>query len=120
MKKFLYNLACFCLPIILVVVCYFVYYQHSNSLYNKVESTDAIYIWGDSQLKAGLDLQLISKLTNKKVYSAAGGGSGVYDFLVFIEHIPDDSRVILPISNFALMRKRDKKKLDIPLGSCLN
>lgn len=107
MKKFLYNLACFCLTIIFVVVCYFVYYQHLDSVYNKVESTYAIYSWGDSQLKAGLDLQLISKLTNKKVHSAAGGGSGVYDSLVFIEHVPSDSRVILSISNFALMRNRD-------------
>ena len=82
---------------------------------NKIDKENSVFIWGDSQAKYGIDLKLFSSLLGKKVYSAAGGGAGVYDFLVFAETVPDSSSVILSISELALLREKDKNRLGIPM-----
>jgi hypothetical protein len=79
------------------VVCYF----QKEKEYSK----DGIYVWGDSQIYQGLDLSILSSGLSKQVLSAAGHASAVYDFLVSIEHIPDNSTCIIEFPEMAFFRR---------------
>ena len=101
MKGFIKKTAWFVLllfvPMVAIhVVCYF----QKERKYSK----DTIYVWGDSQIQQGLDLSLLSSGLSKQVLSAAQHGSGVYDFLVSIEHIPDGSTCIIEFPELAFFR----------------
>jgi hypothetical protein len=115
MKKFLINLIVFLLSIFFVISGYALYYLHTFHSINKIPADNAIFIWGDSQANKGFDLDLIRKVTGKKVYSAARGGAGVYDFLVFTDAVPPNASVVLSISPLAQIRGRDKNNAGIPV-----
>lgn len=74
-----------------------------------------IYIWGDSQTFQGIDIDLLQKLTRRKILSSALHGSGVYDFLVFTEKVPDSCFCIVGYSQCCLLRK---KELDNNRSGC--
>lgn len=78
--------------------------------YNSKNYNNAIFVWGDSQTYRGLDLQVLEEKTDKKVYSYAVRGAGVYDFLNFSEKIPDNSTVILGVSKPSQLRGKEKDK----------
>jgi len=84
---------------------------------NYKSSANTIFIWGDSQAKAGFDLIKIRQMTGKEVYSSALGGAGVIDFLVFTETVPMNSSVYISISQLAQLRERDKNQSGIPFRS---
>lgn len=79
-----------------------------NSYLNKKTTDNALYVWGDSQMYRGLDLKKLSILTEKKVWSAAKHGAGIYDFLVFTENVPHFSDVLVAISKPVQIRRKEK------------
>ena len=80
----------------------------ANIYLNKTNADNSLYIWGDSQIYRGLDLEKLNKLTRKNIHSAAVHGAGIYDFLVFTEIVPHNSDVLLAISKPVQIRKKDK------------
>jgi uncharacterized protein with PQ loop repeat len=84
-------------------------------------SDNNIFIWGDSQMYQGLDLELMSQQTGKKIYSAAMHGAGVYDFLVFTERVPENAQIVLSISKLVQVRRieKDRNQAGISMSSIL-
>ncbi|NVO08504.1 MAG: hypothetical protein HXX16_00950 [Bacteroidales bacterium] len=117
MKNFLLKLFLFISIVTISILTFYFYYEYRFREISYKESLNSIFIWGDSQAKAGFDLEKISKITGRNVYSAAKGGAGVYDFLVFTEIVPDNSVVVLSISQLAQLRGRDKNTGGIPFKS---
>ena len=74
--------------------------------YNEPKDKKAIYIWGDSQAYQGIDLSLLHRKTNRKCFSMATRGAGVYDFLIFTEKVPSFSQVIVSLSKPAQIRNK--------------
>ena len=93
MKKFIKKIIFFSIIILKITFVLFymmqIYYNHSFS------DKNAIFIWGDSQAYHGIDLEELSAITNKNIYSSAFHGAGVYDFLLFTERISPNSKVIV-------------------------
>lgn len=99
-------------------VSYFVLYQSINFFYNKeYYIEDSIFVWGDSQAFRGINLSYLSKLTNKKVFSSAHHGAGIYDFLVFTHKVKAGSTLIISFPKLAFIRpkQRDYNKSGISL-----
>lgn len=71
------------------------------------ESSNTVFIWGDSQTYQGIDLQELNEKTGLNIYTSAMHGAGVYDFLVFTEQIPDSSFCIVGYSQCCLLRRKD-------------
>lgn len=95
MKKFISKVLIFSLTTFIVAIVFNLSY---DLLFNQIESKDSIFIFGDSQTKRGLNKNLIIKNTNRKVFSCADEGFGVYDFLVFSNKISPNSKIILGLS----------------------
>lgn len=101
MKSFVKKLIGFAflmiVPLILIyVVCYF----QKDKKYSK----DTVYVWGDSQMLQGLDVNMLSSGLSKSVVTSARHGGGVYDFLVSIEHVPEGSTCIIAFPECAFFR----------------
>lgn len=65
---------------------------------------DAVFVWGDSQMYQGLAIDQLSDSIGQEVYSSSCHGAGVYDFLVFVDKIPDSASVIISFPECALYR----------------
>ena len=111
MEKFLKKLSFFCLGIILSFSMSFIlatYHQRKANL--KENIGNPLFIWGDSQIYQGLDLEVLKSKTNRLVFSSAHHSSGVYDFIIFTEMVPESSDVLIAISEPVQIRS---KKLDL-------
>ena len=111
MEKFLKKLSFFCFGLILSFLMSFMlatYNQKKTEL--KENIGNSLFIWGDSQIYQGLDLEVLKNKTNRLVFSSAHHGSGVYDFIIFTEMVPESSDVLIAISEPVQMRS---KKLDL-------
>ncbi len=103
MKKFLWK-------IVFVVACSAIFVMSVYSImHGRAESTrptnpKCIYVWGDSQMAQGLDVRLLGKKLGIPVLTAAGHGTGVYDFLICVENIPDSSICIVSFPEAAFLR----------------
>ena len=78
-----------------------IYISHNS------QKSESVYVWGDSQMYQGLDIQSLSALLQSPVLSSALHGNGVYDFLVSAECIPPQSTCIIALPECALYRKPD-------------
>ncbi len=113
MKLFLRKILNFSLfSIISYSVFYFIIFQINTS----TKSINSIYFFGDSQIVQGINLPLITKITNTNSYSAAVHGAGVYDFYTFIDQVPDSSKIVLSISKLALIRPDINEANKAPLS----
>jgi len=78
----------------------YIFYYYINT----PKGSNLCYIWGDSQMCQGLDVNYLNG--NNKIHycSTAEHGAGVYDFLVFTELVPFNSNVIISIGRGVLIR----------------
>ena len=106
----------FILLIFLYVGIYFEYYR-----FTLPKGSNVCYIWGDSQLCQGLDLSYLNNNCNYNFYSSAEHGSGIYDFLVFTELVPENSHIIISIGRGVLIRGNnfDRNESAININSLL-
>ena len=106
MKKFIQKTIFFSIGILIFTIVLFyslqIYYNHPFS------DKNAIFIWGDSQAYQGIDIEELSNITKKNVYSSAFHGAGVYDFLLFTERVSTNSVVIVSISKLVQIRRKEK------------
>ncbi|MCR9251488.1 MAG: hypothetical protein NXI20_13750 [bacterium] len=104
MRRFITKTSVFivALPIIYVVI-----YFSFDLFFNSKNANNTLFIWGDSQTYQGIDLNVLSLKTDKKIYTAAKHGAGVYDFLVFADKVPSDSDVLVAISKPAQVRRKE-------------
>jgi len=110
MEKFLKKLSFFCFGLILSFLILIILGSHNQREAKLKESIEnSLFIWGDSQIYQGLDLEVLKNKTNRLVFSSAHHGSGVYDFIIFTEMVPESSDVLIAISKPAQVRS---KKLD--------
>lgn len=107
MKIFLKNIAVF-LTLGCVVIIPLFYWAYSLIVTPKADH--ALYIWGDSQMCQGLDMEYINAKSKYHVFSAAQHGAGVYDFLVFAQLIPKNSTVIISNSKPVIIRSKNRDK----------
>tara|TARA_S200000501_G_C20853862_1_gene756917 strand:+ start:1554 stop:2366 length:813 start_codon:yes stop_codon:yes gene_type:complete len=89
---------------------------HSWSLGKSTISSKSIYMWGDSQLYQGVNVNKLSMITKREVFSLAQHGSGVYDLMVFSSHVPNGSTVLLQIPKGAQKRKLSLDRNDSGLS----
>ena len=103
MKKFLYKIgfAAVCSAIFVTSV-YFV--MHSRAKSSRPTNPKCIYVWGDSQMAQGLDVKFLEKKLGVPMLTAAGHGTGVYDFLICVESIPDSSTCIVSFPECTFLR----------------
>ncbi|NRA92477.1 MAG: hypothetical protein HRU26_07285, partial [Psychroserpens sp.] len=95
-------------PIGLIALYILIYLGYNAYLNPAFDSEDAVFIWGDSQAYQGIDIPELANTLDKEVYSAANHGAGVYDFLVFTQQVPENSEVIVAISNLVQVRRKEK------------
>lgn len=112
MKHFIIKFLIF---IILTPVVFFLVYNSLDYIFNNKQDNNALYIWGDSQTYQGLNLDILHNITKKEINSAAQHGAGVYDFLVFAQKVPQESTVLISISEPALLRSKNRDKNYSPL-----
>lgn len=103
MKKFILNTCLFVLAVCFAS-CIVVFISGYRDRKISMADNDAIFVWGDSQMYQGLDIEQLSDSLGQKVYSSACHGAGVYDFLVFVDKVPDSSKVIISFPECALYR----------------
>ena len=117
MLKFLTKVFLFVfLAAIISILALLLYKVLFNNLNKKHPDSETLFIWGDSQAKAGFHLSYLKDTLNYQVFSAAYGGQGVYDFLVFAETVPENTHIVLSISQLAQLRDKDKNRSGIPLS----
>lgn len=75
-------------------------------LYRADLKQNNVYVWGDSQMYQGFNLDTFSFQNHKKVVSTSQIGSGVYDFSFFCNKIQDKSTVIISFPTFAFLRTK--------------
>jgi hypothetical protein len=110
MEKFLKKLIFFCFGLILLFLMSFILSSHNQRKTDLKENIEnPLFIWGDSQIYRGLDLEVLKSETNRLIFSSAHHGSGVYDFIIFTEMVPESSDVLIAISKPVQVRS---KKLD--------
>ncbi len=110
MEQFLKKLSFFCFGLILSFLMSIILSSQNQREKGLKENIDnSLFIWGDSQIYQGLDLEILKSATNRLVYSSAYHGSGVYDFIIFTEMVPESSDVLIAISKPVQVRS---KKLD--------
>lgn len=105
MKRFLTKIT---LVFTLLVGIISIIYLSLDFLKNSKKSNGSIFLWGDSQLYQGVNTKLLRKLTGKEIHSSARHGSGIYDFLVFAESVPDNSVVVVGFSKPMQMRRKEE------------
>ena len=111
MGKFLKKLSLFCFGLILSFSILFIFATYNHKKTNLIKKIgNPLFIWGDSQIYQGLDLEVLKSKTNRLVFSSAHHGSGVYDFIIFTEMVPESSDVLIAISEPVQIRS---KKLDL-------
>lgn len=67
-------------------------------------NSECVFVWGDSQMYQGLDMRLLGDKMGKQVLTAAGHGSGIFDFLVSQKSIPDNAVNVMSFPECALYR----------------
>lgn len=102
MKKFITNVL-MCVLCVGLAYCV-VYVIYLNVIVEKPTDNTSLYIFGDSQTYQGLILYDVEKALHTKCLSSAEHGNGVYDFLVFVENIPNNSKCIIGMSEALLYR----------------
>lgn len=68
-------------------------------------NNNCVFVWGDSQMYYGFDVNLFGDKTSKQVLTSAHRGSGIYDFLVSEKNIPNNFVCIVSFPECALLRK---------------
>jgi hypothetical protein len=76
--------------------------------YNHISEKNTLFIWGDSQAYKNINLARLEKHFEKKIYSAANQGAGVYDFLVFVAKVPAHAEVLISLSKSVLVRRKNQ------------
>jgi hypothetical protein len=99
----------FILALILIPIVVGWHYALDN-YYNLKSSENSLFIWGDSQAYHGINLDVLSKASGKKVFTAARNGAGIYDFLVFSEKVPNNSNVIITLSKPVQIRRKERDR----------
>ena len=100
LKKVLIAMALF--PSLIVGLCFLL--QHICQKPDIYDS-DCVFVWGDSQMYQGFDVELLSDKTGKQILTSAGHGSGIYDFLVSEKNIPNNATCVVAFPECALFRK---------------
>ncbi|WP_298346874.1 hypothetical protein [uncultured Algibacter sp.] len=101
MKRFLKEIIFFT---IILIVSYTIIYNLTSYFFCKTDTSNSIYLYGDSQMFQGIDLNYLKDRTQANIYSAARHGAGIYDFLFFTEKVPTNSKIILSISEHSQIR----------------
>ena len=118
MKKFIENLFIyfFLIIILLSTIITVIGFIQSRSLGKSAISSKSIYMWGDSQLYQGVNVNKLSMITEREVFSFAQHGSGVYDLMVFVDQVPNGSTILLQIPKGAQKRKLSLDRNDSGLN----
>jgi len=104
MKKIIKNTVLFFVGLgLLNALVYGGVYFYNNHLFFK---SDAVFVWGDSQTYEGIDLAKLSANLEKKVYSTATYGAGVYDFLRFTDQVSENAEVIVSVAKLVQVRRK--------------
>lgn len=103
MKRFFQNVCLFFIVIFFVFVL-FIWSSSKLDRKDRALTNDAVFVWGDSQMYQGLAIDQLSDSIGQEVYSSACHGAGVYDFLVFVDKVPDSASVIISFPECALYR----------------
>lgn len=117
MRNFIFRIFLFFSILLFLIFAFSLFYIQKQKKLNNEKAENSIFIWGDSQTFRGINLELLSKLTEKEVFSAASGGAGIYDFLVFADIIPCNAQVFIGISQPMQLRGRDKNRSGLTLFS---
>jgi len=72
------------------------------------KTRNCCYVWGESTMCQDIDLDYLNKNMHYNFFSAAKHGAGVYDFLVFTQVVPENSKVFIGIGKTSIVRRKDK------------
>lgn len=103
MRRFVINICIFLLSVCISCALFICISEGLSDARVKLDK-DAVFIWGDSQMFQGLDICQFSDSIGLPVYSSAKHGAGIYDFLTFVDKVPDSSKVIISFPECALYR----------------
>ena len=101
MKKFILKIFIF---IVIISSLLSLIYGIGIYLSQHTQTKEVVYVWGDSQMYQGLDLESLSSQIGIPVLSSAEHGNGIYDFLVTIDCIQPQSTCIIALPECALYR----------------
>jgi hypothetical protein len=119
MYKFLVKLFGFSIFSFFIFFIIFLIYDSSLKFEKKF---DTYYVWGDSQMDQGVNLQMLRNKLGISVMSSAQHGAGIYDFLTFTDRVPENSNVLISCSSTFLLRnkKRDRNESGISFFALKN
>ena len=112
MYNFLKKITFFVFGLIaLIALCFGIILKVQNNYFDSIKTTlknseNALFIWGDSQMYRGVDLDTLKSKTDRMIFSSARVGAGMYDFLVFTELVPHSSDVLVSVSIPAQIRQK--------------
>jgi hypothetical protein len=106
MQRFLLNVLTFSIIFGVAWMPFSISVMHVDDWVLTGRSSEAIYVWGDSQTFQGLDLEMLSRQTGRPVWSLAEHGAGVYDFAAFVDRVPRKAIVLVGFSYPVLLRDR--------------
>lgn len=99
MKRYILYMVSFLLLLLASYAGYYAYWMHKTAL----PQAD-IYMWGDSRMYWGVNTELLEQLIGKDVVCTAQEGASVYDMMVFVDRVPEQSTCILGYSECVLFR----------------
>ena len=102
MKRYIVYTVSFLLLLLASYVGYYAYQTHKTAL----PQAD-IYVWGDSRMYWGVDIELLEQLTGQYVVCTAQEGASVYDMMVFVNRVPEQSTCIIGYSDCVLFRNHE-------------
>lgn len=105
MKKFLIKIGFAILLFSTLIVGMYIVLHGESKKCNTIKTDVRVFVWGDSQMYQGLDVELLGDELGKTVLTSARHGSGVYDFLVSEKNIPIHAICVVAFAEAALLRK---------------
>lgn len=84
---------------------YVLYYKHQS--YKTQLPVADIYMWGDSRMYWGVDVEKLEQMTGTSICPTQHEGASVYDMLTFVDRVPSNSMCILGFSECVLFRDHE-------------
>lgn len=99
MKRFITYCSIFLFTLIIGYGGYYAY----ESYHTRLPQAD-IYVWGDSRMYWGLNMEQLQNELGKQVVATQQEGASVYDMLVMVDRVPKQTTCIVGLSECVLFR----------------
>lgn len=102
MRRYILYIFSFFTGLIGLYILYYGYQSYKTQL-----PVADIYMWGDSRMYWGVDVEKLEQMTGTKICPTQHEGASVYDMLTFVDRVPSNSMCIIGFSECVLFREHE-------------